>query len=166
MRPSAYDSLGLKLKKTSSWITLFIINLNSLFNKLRGFLHRGRKILEFGTTFSWVYVQKFWSVIVVVFQLILMNLTHSAFNMLLSSPLSTLSFGWMLYRGNRTGSKYWTSSQSLAHDNTKWNSFYLLWLPTEHPTAIWSGFSLILGSSQKKHHIVLGVLGTSTTLCM
>ena len=138
MRPSTYDSLELKLKKISSWITLFITNLNSLFNKLRGFLHGGRKILEGGTTFCWVYVQKFWSVIVVVFQLIPMNLTHSAFNMLLSSPLSTLSFGLMFYLGNRTGPKYWTSSQSLAHGNTKWNSFYLLWLPTENPALILS----------------------------
>ena len=166
MRPSAYDSLGLKLKKTSSWITLFIINLDSLFNKLRGFLHGGRKILEGGTSLCWVYVQKFWSVIVFVFQLILMNLTHSAFNMLLSSPLSTLSFGLMLYLGNRTGPNYGTSSQSLAHGNSKWNSFYLLWLPTERPAAIWSGLSLILGSSQEKYHIGLGVLGTSTTLCI
>ena len=149
MRPSAYDSLGLKLKKTSSWITLFIINLNSLFSKLRGFLHGGRKILEGRTTLCWVYVQKFWSVIVVVFQLILMNLTHTAFNMLLTSPLSTgtLSFGLILYLGNRTGPKYWTSSQSLAHGNTKWSSFYLLRLPTENPALILSGWSLVLASS-------------------
>ena len=178
MRPSAYDSLGLKIKQTSPWITLFIINSNSLSNKLRGFLHGGWKILEGRTTFCWVYVQKYY------FGLWL----WSSFNssswiqltvhstpwaikhwLLLSLALSTLSFGLMLYVGKRNGPKYWTSSessQSLAYGNTKWNSFYLLWLLTERPTPIWSNLFLVLGSCQRKHHILLGALGTSTTLCM
>ena len=156
MRPSAYDSLGLTIKQTSPWITLFIINHNSLFDILRGFLQGGRKILEDRTSFCWVYMQKFWPAIVVVFQLILMYLTNSAFNNLSNQALIVTFigtfysiFGLMLYLGHRTGPKYWTSlesSESSAHGNTKQNSFYLLWLPTEPPAPIWSGLSLVLGS--------------------
>ena len=178
VRPSAYDSLELKIKQTSPWITLFIINSNSLSNKLWGFLHGGWKILEGRTTFCWVYVQKYYFGLWLWLSFnssswiwLTVHSTPWAIKhwLLLSSALSTLSFGLMLYLGNKTGPKYWTSSessQSSAHGNTKWNSFYLLWLPTERPAAIWSGLSLILGSSQQKHHIVLAALGISTTLCM
>ena len=58
--------------------------------------------------------------------------------LLLSSGLSTLSFGLMLYLGKRNGAKYWTSSessQSLARGNT--NLFAVITHWTSHCHLVW-----------------------------